>query len=283
MINVSALREMGVRRWQRRNRIARSWRIQSIFAIASFGLITFSFVFVNHGLTPFMESLDSVALTTSIVHTRLLQGTHLTHLLSTHMALLQPYVELDVKNLCPNYEESESILDTEFSLAVTGDEIRNALRQMDSFVQKDLGPLLNGIDKVADACSSLGSAIIEVQESDWMVRLTLVTVNFINIFLFVGVVLTRNKIFSRFYQGVLGSLLVPAFSFAVIVVVAILCIITVTALVNAGEFPFGTVPLKVSQDVFLIYTIYHLVSVPWQIFAQAVPHQAALTGHLPRW
>lgn len=274
-IDIPVLREKGVRRWQRRKRIERSWRIQVMFAIASFGLITFSFVFVNHGLTPFVESLQDVTTTTNIVRTRLLEGMHLTHLVSSHMASLQPYVDLDVKSLCPNYEET--ILASEYSLAVTSDEIRNALQQMLYFVDEDAFPLLSGIDHVAGAFSSVASHITTVEENDWLLRLTLVIVNIVNIFMFFGVVLTRNKINSYFYQSVLGAMFVPAFSVAIIFVVIVLCILAVIAMVNAGTFSLALFFIRLTRFLMISHLSNSLLC---QTFAWAGGH---LEVRLPHW
>ena len=114
-IHITELRERGVRRWQRRQRMIRSWRVQNIFAISAFGLITFSFVFVNHGLTPFMLSLEDVTTVTNLAQTRTRHGMHLAHLLSSHMHNLRPFLDLNITRLCPHYDQT--ILETQFSLS----------------------------------------------------------------------------------------------------------------------------------------------------------------------
>ena len=233
-IDMTALRSQGVRRWHRRQRMIRSWRLQTIFAIASFGLITFSFVFTNQGLTPFMTSLDDVTTITNLAQTRARHGMHLAHLLSSHMTNLRPYLDLNITKLCPNYDET--ILETQFSLSITAREILYAAKEMNHFVGKDLDPFLHGIDQVAETCGSIDSAITTAKENDWAIRLFLTSANIINLFLIFGVVLTRNKINSEFYQDILGGLFVPAFAATMVIAVLVLCLVSAIGMINAGTF-----------------------------------------------
>lgn len=233
-IHMTALRENGVRRWQRRQRMIRSWRIQNIFAISAFGLIAFSFVFVNQGLTPFLHSLDDVTTVTNVAQTRTRHGMHLAHLLSSHMHNLRPYLDLNITKLCPNYDQT--ILETQFSLSVTAKEIVHAAKEMDYFLVNDMDPFLHGLDAVAAACGSIDSAITTAKKNDWMIRLFLTSVNIINMFLIAGVFLTRNKIKSDLYQDVLGGICLPAFVTTMIFAIMVLCLVSAVGMVNAGRF-----------------------------------------------
>jgi hypothetical protein len=238
VVNIAVLRSEGVRRWQRRARILRSWRLQSVFGLASFCLITFSFVFVNQGLTPLVDSLAEITTATGLLRSHSRQGMHLAHLLGSHMALLRPFLDLQVEQVCPNY--ADSILASELGLAVANGEITLAVNELDTFLQVDIDPLLDGVDQVADACTEVDLAVAKAEENDWMIRLFLMTVNVINIFLFIGVVLTRNRVISDFYQSVVSVVCLPFFSLTTACATIVLVVTAVLAMANAGTYTSQT-------------------------------------------
>jgi hypothetical protein len=238
VVNIAVLRSEGVPRWQRRARILRSWRLQSVFGLASFCLITFSFVFVNQGLTPLVDSLAEITTATGLLRSHSRQGMHLAHLLGSHMALLRPFLDLQVEQVCPNY--ADSILDSELGLAVANGEINLAVHEMDTFLQVDIDPLLDGVDQVADACTEVDLAVAKAEENDWTIRLFLMTVNVVNIFLFFGVVLTRNRVISDFYQRVVSVVCLPLFSLTTACATIVLVVTAVLAMANAGTYTSQT-------------------------------------------
>ena len=234
IVDVKALRENGVRRWDRRTRIIRSWRVQYMFGICSLGLITFSFVFANQGLTPFFASLEDIATVTSLAQTRVQHGMHLAHLLSSQVELIRPFLDFNITTLCPKYEQT--ILESDFSLSVTADEIVSATKEMDYFFENDMDSFLNGMGQVADTCKSVDKAVVKIKENEWVFPVFLIAVNVINIFLILGVVLTQNKIKWDFYQSLLGGIFIPAFAATMVITVVVLCIVAVGGIINAGKF-----------------------------------------------
>ena len=235
-LDVKLLRDIGFRRWQRRRIIQRSWRLQSVFVTCSIAVIALSFVFANRGLTPYMESLDDVNTISSLVQTRTRHSLHLGHLLSTHMAALRPFLDFNISSLCPNYEQT--FLETEFSLSSTSTEIAYAADQLNYFFDADLETFLVGFDQIADTCKSVDEIVAKAQSNDWIVRLVLASLNVINVFLLLGVVLTRNKIRSTFYQDVLAYVFLPVFVVVIIFVVAMVCMAAANGMVIAGKTKF---------------------------------------------
>jgi len=233
LVDVKALREQGVRRWERRARIIRSLRVRNIFLICSIGLIAFSFVFANQGLTPFIDSLEDVLTVSSLTQTRVQHGIHLAHLLSTHVKSIRPYLDLNITKLCPSYEQT--ILESQFSLAITAEEVVSTGKEMEYFFEKDMDSFLNGIGKVADTCESVDEAVLKVKENEWIFLVFLIATNAINIFFILGVVLTQNKINWDFYQSLLGGIFVPAFAATMVIAVVVLCMVAVGGMINAGE------------------------------------------------
>jgi hypothetical protein len=238
IVDVAALKKEKIRRDPRKHRIARAWRIQVAFLGFSMGIPMFSFLVINQGLTPFIQSLDDVVEINNDIETRTRDATQITKaLLDLHQEMQAKVPRLSLPTICPMIAQEGSRL----GQVAHGLGLENAtanidlgIAQVDIFIEVYFGDIQQSLDRLSDASNSIDAGVESAQANDWILKLILMLLNVMNAFMVIGVLLSRNSLVYPAYHCVLMYFVVPVFFLALIGSMVATCVAMTAAVINAG-------------------------------------------------
>jgi hypothetical protein len=239
VIDVGALRQAKVSRAERKRRIVRAWRLQSVFLLASLLLPTFSFLLVNRGLIPFVASLDGLVDVNDQVDAKAYRGIEIADSMTTLYRDLKSIPIVDIQSFCPNknanaIDASASDLLDGLGMYALSETIQSGLATVDSFVLKYLNEIRPGLVQVTDATRMVDRGIDSVYDSDWLLKLFLVALNIVNGFFIFGVFLAKIGVVYYAFRAMLTYLLIPLFCLLLFASIGATCAAISVALTNAG-------------------------------------------------
>ena len=238
VVDVGALRQAKVSRAERKRRIVRAWRLQSVFLVASLLLPTFSFLLVNRGLTPFVASLEGLVDVIDQVDARAFRGIEIADSITAHYRDLRAIPIIDIQSFCPNANAIDvnaiDLLDGLGMYALS--ETIESMATVDSFVMTYLTDIRPGLVQVTDNTRMLDRGIDTVYDSDWFLKLFLVALNVVNGFFIFGVFLSKISVVYSAFQAMLKYLLIPLFCLLLLGSVAATCAAISMSLTNAGTY-----------------------------------------------
>jgi hypothetical protein len=239
LVDVGALRQAKVSRAERKRRIVRAWRLQSMFLLASLLLPTFSFLLVNRGLTPFVASLDGLVDVNDQVDSKAFRGIELADSMTTLYRDLKAIPIVDIQSFCPNGNaidtNADDLLDG-LGMYELSETIQSGLATVDSFLMNYLTDIRPGLVQVTDATRMLDRGIESVYDSDWFLKLFLVALNVVNGFFIFGVFLSKISVVYTAFQAMLQYLLLPLFCLLLLGSIAATCAAISMSLANAGTY-----------------------------------------------
>jgi len=128
-----------------------------------------------------------------------------------HSAGLASLLNLDT--YCPYVGANVTTAELQsLNMSRVGDTIRFTLTEIDTFMETNVQNAENGLAKVSEATSTVDEGIRWFQSNEWKPRLAIVVLLVINIFLLIGLVLSRNNIVFNPYRCIEIYVLVPTFS-----------------------------------------------------------------------
>jgi len=152
VIDVSELRRDGVRRSARKKIIVRNWRVQMAFLAACLCIPLLSFLFVNHGLDPFYDSLEQIQDLSSLVSLNAMTGLSMTTRLIGIRNRMETLVRsINVTEYCPNYGTNSHYSDY---MLLSFDEIQQnielGMSQIKQFVDSNAEEIALGLSRLTN-------------------------------------------------------------------------------------------------------------------------------------
>jgi hypothetical protein len=242
IMDVGALRLAKVCRAERKRRILRAWRTQSLFLLASLLLPTFSFLLVNNGLDPFIASLQSLVDVNNQVDAKAFRGIQIADSITALYNDMKVIPNFDVHSFCPNVNANtntnalSTVLLTSSGMYTLPETFKAGLEMVDSFVKEYLTDIRPGLVQVTDATRLIDQSIDSVYDSDWILKLFLVALNVVNGFFIFGVFLSKISVVYSAFQAMMSYLMIPLFCLALIGSIAATCAAVSMALANAGTY-----------------------------------------------
>lgn len=233
IVDVAALRANKLSRAQRKKRIVRAWRTQSVFLLATLAVPTFSLLLVNHGLRPFIASLDSLVDVTDKVDSAAFLGIHIVDSVTARYRELVEIPIIDIRSFCPNALAPDTVLASLGAYALP-ETLQLCLQMIDSFVQDYVTAIRPALTQVTDATRIVDEVIDSVYNHYWILKLLLLVLNVANGFFIFGVLLSKNGCVYAAFQAMMSYLILPVFALALIASVGLTCATVSLTLVNAG-------------------------------------------------
>lgn len=222
-------------RSERKRRIVRAWRIQSVFLLFSLLLPTFSFLLVNRGLTPFIASLEGLVDVNDQVDANAFRGIELADSMTALYRDLKTIPIVDIQSFCPNANANDaSDLLVGLGMYAVSETIQSGMVTVESFMVKYLSDIRPGLVQMTDATRMLDRGIDSVYGVDWILKMFLVVLNIVNGFFIFGVFLSKISVVYSAFQAMLTYLLIPLFCLLLLGSVAATCAATSILLTNAG-------------------------------------------------
>jgi hypothetical protein len=257
--DVNEMRNNKMTRLARKKRILRNWRTQMVFLACTVLIPTLSFLLINHGLDAFFVSLDEVQGLSASARELAVEGigvaTDITYSQNRVQSILG---SLQAEDVCPNVNstsgaEYSDVFETFYAT------LEGGLNDIDAFVDDHVSGMVLGLSQLSRASVYVDSSIQTAESYDWLVKGFLIGLNTINVFLFIGVCLTRCGLHHPLYQQFLSWLVVPAF--CVVLFGSVLAVVVTSGLavvnadfcsggINATVSPYGS-PLGTLQDILL--------------------------------
>lgn len=242
-LDVAQLRRNGVRRAERKARIVRNWRVQLAFLLSCMLLPALSFLFVNHGLNPFYDSLYEVDnLLTDEVIKHASRGSKLANSMMGLNSRLDLFVSsIKMEDYCPNLFNNETNIN-QTDIGMLGlESLQSSIEESTSSVVdfvKEQAPLLaDGLYQLKTASEYVQDNIIhKATENDWIIKGLLIGLNVVNVFFFLGVLLSRNGIQRQSYQDFLTFVITPLFCALLVAVVVGTGLAAIAGMLNAGTY-----------------------------------------------
>jgi hypothetical protein len=257
--DVTEMRNHKLTRSARKKRILRNWRTQIFFIGCTVLIPTLSFLLVNHGLNTFFDSLDEVKELSGSAREMAVSGiglaTDITYSQNRVNSLL---LSLQPSNVCPNFDSNGTGLDDQSVFGSFNSTLQRGMNQIDEFVSDRVSSIVLGLSKVSHLSNYVQSSVQATESYDWLVKGFLIALNTINVFLFIGVCLTRCSLHHPLYQQFLTWLAVPAF--CAVLCGSVVAVVVASALsvanadfcsggVNATSAPHGS-PLGTLLEIF---------------------------------
>lgn len=197
----------------------RSWRVQTTFLITSILLFLVVGLFLNKGLAAMSTSLQEVYdIHESIerVTTRAQDIVTSLQLEQRRMHTAQVHALLNMDSYCPNIvgDNTETLSASELqALNITqmGETMRASLQEIDAFMDTRVYDANKGLSKVQEATDAVDQGIHWFQDNEWKPRLCAVVIVVLDVFLLIGLVLSRNNIAFNPYWCMMKCVLIPAF------------------------------------------------------------------------
>jgi hypothetical protein len=257
VVDVGALRQAKVSRAERKRRIVRAWRLQSVFLVATLLLPTFSFLLVNRGLTPFVASLEGLVDLNDQVDAKAYRGIEIADSMTSLYRDLKTIPIVDIQSFCPNANaiNADDILEG-LGMYALSETIQSGLATVDSFVTKYLTDIRPGLVQVTDTTRMIDRGIDSVYDSDWFLKLFLMALNIVNGFFIFGVFLSKISVVYSAFQAMLTYLLIPLFCLLLLGSIAATCAAISMSLTNAGT---KKVLLAFVKFLFLLDSFYRIL------------------------
>jgi hypothetical protein len=257
--DVTEMRNNKLTRSARKKRILRNWRTQLVFLACTMLIPTLSFLLVNHGLDAFFDSLDEVEELSGSAHDMALAGiglaTDITYSQNRVNSLL---LTLQPEKACPNFDSNGTGLEAQAVFGSFNSTLQRGMNQINDFVDNRVSSIVLGLSKVSHLSNYVKASVQSTESYDWLVKGFLIALNTVNVFLFIGVCLTRCSLHHPLYQQFLTWLAVPAF--CAVLCGSVLAVVVASALsianadfcsggVNATWAPHGS-PLGTLLEIF---------------------------------
>lgn len=227
-VDVSALRRAKVSRADRRHRIVRIWRTQAVFIFGCMLMPALSFLFVNHGLTPFYHSMSVMVDIASVVEQRAYEG------MDTASSIL--IRRSQIQRVKTSINLTQCVNDVMQGGVETFNQSLNAgMEQISGFVDGYIPDVMKGLAQVTDSTDYVESTLSSADVYDWVVKGILIGLNIVVVMLLLAAFLARNSINSPLYQDIVSHFLVPTFCVLMTAFVMGTCITAAMAMVNAGK------------------------------------------------
>ena len=233
IVDVEYMRKQGISRKRRTHRIRRNWRVQTTFLMASMWIPILSFLLVNHGLEPFIESLSDVDDISNVVDTQAFLGIHTGQRINETYHTLQELVSFDFDAACPSFASSRWNNETRFT--VVHKEFSKSLNDFSPAVDELIPDTIETLEAVTKATKEAEEIVDDVLSHDWMLIMFMMILNIINAFFLFGVFLAKNDLDYPVFQAFTGYLLLPAFCLVMLASVGTSCLFAAAAISNAGK------------------------------------------------
>jgi hypothetical protein len=245
-IDAPALRKQGVSRRQRKQRIVRAWRTQATFMTLSMMIPLFSALLVNHGLRTFIESLHDVTQFNDDVDSLAYRGIEIIHSLDGIARNLQADEFLndmrsDFGTSCPDSDSTNMTIQS-LGFETLREVIVDGADRIESLLQNSLYRLSDALSRIVSETQAVDDTITSVYQFGWIFKLFLVLVNVINLFLWIGVVLSKVGVEFHGYQVILSWAILPAFGLCILATVSAAGTFLAIALFNADFCAGGPSP-----------------------------------------
>jgi hypothetical protein len=233
VVDVEYMRKQGISRKHRTQRIRRNWRVQTTFLIASMCIPILSFLLVNHGLEPFIESLTDIDDMANNADTQAYLGIHIGQRITAIYNNLHDLVSHNVTSSCPDLPSILLENETRFTFAHEG--LSNSLTALLPVVNETIPTTIEALEAVTTATRKAKDIADFLLGHDWLLIMLLSALNILNAFFLFGVFLTKNDVDYPGFQAFTGYLLLPAFLLALLASVSTSCLFAAAATSNAGE------------------------------------------------
>jgi hypothetical protein len=236
VLDIIAMRQkFKIRRWERFRIVQRSWRIQNLFMLCALGVTSFTFVVINQGLNPFLESLHDAVILNDDVESQAYRGIQIAESLERiHREELSQYANLHVQDICPEYVTAEDMYHEGFKLDDAAQSVVNGIQMVETMLQGSVHQVIHGLYQITNITKDLDDFVETTYQYDWIVKFFMAAINIINLILLCGVILTKNKINNYGFQVIVSHVFIPAFALTLVGTVIATCAVVVAGIVNAG-------------------------------------------------
>jgi hypothetical protein len=239
VLDLLELRNQGATRAQRKTRIRRNGRIQKLFLLGSAGITTLSFVLINHGWKPFVESLGTFDEVVGTVAQKANEGVQLLSDIRDIRTTLDR-VSVGVQDLCPSLYGNNATIQPQYNdygLMMYNSSIAGGNAEMSLFDNSTI--TIKQLERVITVTEYFGSSMESIVSYTWTMQGSLIALNSINLLLFLASAFSMWNVNNRTYQMFALYFLVPAFCLAMVVVVTATCVSSTWAVLNSDACSGG--------------------------------------------
>lgn len=251
---------------------------------------TFSFLLINHGMDPFLNSLDDLTVVNDEIDAKAFRGLQIANSVTALYQELATTPIIDVQSYCPNDTANYALE----SLGVhdLSATVESGIETVNAFVRDHISELKPLLQQVTDATRMVDQGIEGIRKFNWILKLMLILLNVCTGFFVFGVLLTKNGVVYAAFQAMMGYFMIPMFCLLVMGSIVATCTVVSLALVNAGAFA-GTawhgmdwnvgaiLPFQVAFPIS--HSLFILLAARLQTFAPAVRLRAALLEPSTTW
>lgn len=208
----------------------RSWRTQVVFLCFAVTIPVLSFVLVNHGMKPFLSSLDDLSLSASGVENVTSGGLQVAVSLHQEAARVLSY---DLwQEVCPRQPQLSE------ALGFGGIEatLRTAVFEFNDFAQNELPTIEASLRDAEKASVATMDVIDEMNAHSWIVVMLLTLLNVCVLTFIISALISRQGIESPGLASVLSWFFLPLFILLTIACIVSVCATVAVGMVNAGTF-----------------------------------------------
>lgn len=163
---------------------------------------------------------------------------------------------LHLETFCANVVVANSTILSSLNMTSISETIHSSLVEMDAFMDTRVQDASIGFHKVKEATSQIDASIYTFEENEWKLRLCMVVLIVVNIFLLIGLLLSRQNIAYNPYLCVCMYVLVPSFCASLVLTTLATYGFGASAVVNAdfcagGDYPgspIGTIDAIMQQQ-----------------------------------
>jgi hypothetical protein len=250
---------------RRKRRILRNWRVQTACLVATATWLPVSMLVLRLGLHPLIASLDELQQVNDAIDSLAYRGifvaTDLQHV-SDNLQSLQASdllsEQITDEQFCPSLNSTSpnnavaynATNATMIDYAKLQNLLPSTLQQrvllaLDSVDQVlmsyDLPSVTSGLYQVTNSTNAVDTGIDRLYSHDWIVKLLVVVVDVVVVFMFLGILITKENTDYPAYQTLASWVLLPIFGTILVAAVAGTCIFLSLAMLNAGTFVFSSV------------------------------------------
>lgn len=233
VIDVNEMRKARVPRNQRKSRISRAWRVQTVFLLASLLIPFFSFLLMNKGYEPVMSSLLHLNELSNDASVRASTGISIAnHVRRDYKELRPAQIKVDIcDDLLDRAEQLAGI-----NLDQAQQQVQQGADSIENFLDQDMRELTDGLHQFVNATAQVEFKIEQAFALDWIIKTLLVSLNIINLTLIFGVSLTKNNHNAIIVQTVNEYLSIPLFCVLLLGTTFGFGIALTGAIANAGMY-----------------------------------------------
>jgi hypothetical protein len=266
VIDVKQLKhEQRLDKTSRKRRILRNWRVQTACLMASATFLPVSMLVLRLGLNPLIGSLDELQQINDQVDSLAYRGIFVATDLQQVYDNLQSLQKSDLlseqitdEQFCPSLVNYSKLPSTEAATNATNKNATAAvdyatlqnllpstlqqrvLLALDSvdqvLISYDLQSVTSGLYQVTNSTDAVDTGIDSLYSHDWIVKLLVVVMDVVVVFLFLGVLITKENTDYPAYQTFASWILLPIFGTILFAAVAGTCIFLSLAMLNAGTY-----------------------------------------------